>query len=302
MAGPFLSVVIPTRSRHELLRQCLRAAGAEQPPTWVEFVVCDDSPPGTTGLLSGADFPGLRVVRGPGAGPGAARNAGAAQACGDWLVFVDDDCVPAPGWLSAYREAARCHEAAKVVLAGATTKSGAEADSILWEAPEYTGGGSLPPSCNFALPAALFRESGGFDERYRTSFEDIEFFARLQAAGVEIVFLPQAGVLHPVRPLPGPGRLADRWEARVVSCYDLGAQSRDVLWRLPRHVAMVLLSRFRGRRPGWDEVRAGCLFAAEFALVLARLPGWIRRHHAPPHSPFWTAQRRMGKVPPNFGL
>ena len=46
------------------------------------------------------------VWDGPRGSPGAARNAAAARAGGEWLVFSDIDCAPATGWLEGFFAAA----------------------------------------------------------------------------------------------------------------------------------------------------------------------------------------------------
>jgi GT2 family glycosyltransferase len=176
-------------------------------------------------------------------------------------------------------------------------------DSLLWEAPRSASETELlPPSCNFAIPREIFLRSGGFDERYRLSFEDMEFFARMRHSGVKIRYVPAAAVEHPSRPLPGPSSLANRWEARVISSLDFGAPSTHVLLRLPKHILLVILSRFRGRAISVDSLKAATVYAGEFVLALIRLPLWLRKYSTAPRSTFWTAQTAAGKSPPRFGL
>jgi glycosyltransferase involved in cell wall biosynthesis len=80
--------------------------------------VDDGSTPETeeeTARLAAAD-PRVRVIRQANAGPGAARNAGLAQANAEWVAFLDDDDLWAPGALeellaeaTAGRDAIACH-------------------------------------------------------------------------------------------------------------------------------------------------------------------------------------------------
>ena len=51
------------------------------------------------------EFPMVRWNEGPRRGPAANRNFGARVADGEWLIFLDDDCNPRPGFLAAYLKA-----------------------------------------------------------------------------------------------------------------------------------------------------------------------------------------------------
>lgn len=289
-----LTLIIPTRARGRELTRCLACLPLESTILIANDGDADDLPPLEA-------FQNLRVIPATGDGPGPARNVAALHVTTDWLVFVDDDCLPQPGFIPAYEAAiASLGRDTDTILAGATLRTDAHRDSLLWEAPENTTGASLPPSCNFAISRSLFERSGGFDPRYRASFEDIEFFARLQFQGTTIRFVPEAAVEHPSRPIPSPARRAARWEARVISCHDLGARPFQILTRLPRHVALVIVARLRKNRWTRDSPRAGVHFTAEFLIFLFRLPGWVNRHCRAPRSAFWQAQ--PPNTIPRFGL
>ena len=244
----------------------------------------------------------VRWNEGPRRGPAANRNFGARQADGDWLIFLDDDCNPRPGFLAAYfKQMELLGNEARVALEGPTFRTVAN-PSLLWEAPYNPNGGALI-SCNFAMPRRLFIECGGFDERYPTAFfEDTEFAVRLQIKGSKWRSFRDAAVDHPLRPLPEAAKLARRWESRVVSTYEFGASTGQVIWHLPRHVALVILSRFRGRKLDRDSRKAAFVFLKEFLLTIWYLPGWLRKHQGVPRSQFWTEQIRLGKAPYRFGL
>jgi hypothetical protein len=124
----------------------------------------------------------------------------------------------------------------------------------------------------------------------------------LQRLGIDAKCVWGAVVDHPLRPLPNSRKLASRWEARVVSVLDLGAAPREIAVRLPKHVLLVIFSRFRGARPTPENARAALAFAGEFLYFLYFLPGWIRKHANEPRSKFWTEQVALGKAPARFGL
>src|SRR5262249_33901000 len=95
------AVVIPTVGRDSL--PPLLAAIADGPgPLPREVVLVNDRP----GQPLAADVPAprrdrLRVLAGDERGPAAARNLGWQATTAGWVVFVDDDVAPDPGWRAA---------------------------------------------------------------------------------------------------------------------------------------------------------------------------------------------------------
>jgi glycosyltransferase involved in cell wall biosynthesis len=97
------SIVIPTRNRPRQLASCLAGvAELDFPRERFEVLVVDDggdSPLDDVVEQAAADLD-VRLMHREHAGPGAARNAGAAAAKHAFLAFIDDDCRPEPTWLS----------------------------------------------------------------------------------------------------------------------------------------------------------------------------------------------------------
>ncbi|MDZ4404503.1 glycosyltransferase [Prosthecobacter sp.] len=294
------SIIIPTCNRPEDLRRCLQTLQPQLDTQLCEVIVADDSRDERTRQLLAAQFPWVKVIPGPRCGPAANRNAGACHATGLWLIFIDDDVIPEPGFLKAYLDV--LNEAGDHGIFHGLTRSMPATSSLLWEAPEVLEKLDLFPSCNFAIRRSLYEQAGGFDERFNPSFEDMEFSSRLKAQGEECRFVPEAAVHHPRRPLPAPGKLARRWETRVISALDLGARPGVLALLLTKHVAMVILSRFRNRGMSWDSARAGVVFAREFAWFIWLLPAWLWKHAKSTRSPFWEMQQALGKAPRRYGL
>lgn len=94
-----ISIVIPAFNEEKLLPSTLRsvqaAVGAFTRLGWAsELVVCDNNSTDRTAELARAG--GAAVVFEPVNQIARARNAGAAAATGDWLIFVDADSQPSP--------------------------------------------------------------------------------------------------------------------------------------------------------------------------------------------------------------
>src|SRR5262245_48105174 len=103
-----LSVVVPTYRRPGRLRTCLESLMAQEPlPERVELVVVLDGPDHETEEMLASltpPFP-MRVVVQNHARQAAARNRGAEEARGRYVLFLDDDVVAGPTVMSAHLEA-----------------------------------------------------------------------------------------------------------------------------------------------------------------------------------------------------
>jgi GT2 family glycosyltransferase len=199
-SSPLFSVIIPTYHRNELLSQCLDclSPGVQTLTSdQYEVIVTDDGSRTTAERLVVGRYGWAKWVVGPGKGPAANRNNGAKYAVGDWLAFVDDDCLPDPQWLKSYGEAITANPDYLVfegrVYADRPKLTLAEA------APIFETGGYLP-SGNFVCRKDIFESLGGFDERFPyAAMEDVDLRTRLLKAGHRFLFIREASVCHPWR-------------------------------------------------------------------------------------------------------
>src|SRR5215207_732682 len=105
---PFVSVIVSTYNRAGMLGRLLQALAAQTYPAsrFEVVVVADGCTDGTAELVRGVVAPyRLELVDVAHGNLAAARNAGAARARGELLVFMDDDMQPVRGLLVAYVEA-----------------------------------------------------------------------------------------------------------------------------------------------------------------------------------------------------
>lgn len=203
-AIPSFSVIVPSHRRPDALRRCLEALSACA-GSFEVIVVCDGPSPGLRDALAGfSQRLDLTVLQQPQAGPGAARNTGAARARGRYLVFTADDCRPSPDWLLAYGDGfARRPEH----MLGGTLLNELPEDLLAHcnhqlIAAMYAHFNQDPLRARFftpnnlALPRALFEELGGFDPTMGGTGEDREFCERWRARGLRLASCPAARVFH----------------------------------------------------------------------------------------------------------
>ena len=148
----------------------------------------------------------------------AARNTAARAASGELLVFLDVDCIPAPGLLGDYAAVAARHEGAFMGEVGylpqGATAQGIDYDLFERVAVKHSERAGPPLkevgkcgdyrcfwSLNFALNARTFEAVGGFDEAYvGYGGEDTDFGRALFEQGVPLWWVRGAKAYHQHHP------------------------------------------------------------------------------------------------------
>ena len=202
-----ISVVIPTCNRNDLLSKCLDVLAPDVQKTAFEYeiIVTDDSKDGAAQLLITQHYSWAKWVEGPRRGPASNRNNGARNAKGEWIVFIDDDCVPDTDMLLSYADAIANNSDVEVIEGVIYSD---EVIPLLYTAPVNLTGGYLW-SCNFGIKAKAFFDIGCFDENYKyPNLEDNDLHKRLQQAGYKILFGSKVKVYHPIRPVASPKKYA----------------------------------------------------------------------------------------------
>ena len=99
---PTVSVIIPTYNRKDLLRETIDSLVQQSYPSdRFEVIVVDDGSTDGTSAIAEQVFPFiLRYFRQSNQGDAAARNLGARQSQADFLVFLDDDILLEPDYLT----------------------------------------------------------------------------------------------------------------------------------------------------------------------------------------------------------
>ncbi len=217
-----MTVVVPARDAAGTLGATLDALGAQT--AGPDVVVVDDGSSDGTAALAEAHPAVTRVVRLGGAGPGAARNAGAAAAAQDAevLAFTDADCVPVPGWVAA---GVRALEAGADLVQGRVDPDPAAPRSPFERTLSVTGAWGLFEAANLFVRRTAFR---GFPEGVAAPGErflggrapakhlgeDVLFGWAAVRAGARVAFAPDALVHHAVFERSAAAYVAERRRLR----------------------------------------------------------------------------------------
>ncbi|HET9258047.1 MAG TPA: glycosyltransferase, partial [Pseudonocardiaceae bacterium] len=196
------TVVIPTIGRPSL-GQLVSAIGCDSSVRHSRpIIVVDDRPDGGVLRLPGIGVP-VRVLRSGGRGPAAARNVGWRAAATEWVVFLDDDVLPGPGWAAELErdlrglgpDVAASQGRIEVPLPADRRPTDFERGTAALARARWI-------TADMAYRRAALLRVGGFDERFRRAYrEDSDLALRVIAAGYRIV-AGQRRTIHPVRPSP----------------------------------------------------------------------------------------------------
>lgn len=308
MNPPYVSVILCTRNPHEgrlartlagLVAQTLDAAD------WEMLLIDNGSAPALAraSLPSpGPDVAHLRVIPEPVAGLTPARLRGIAEAKGEILVFVDDDNVLAPGYLSAALAAFRASP--RLAAAGGPVRPEFESTPPVWAeeffpllalhdhgpAPLLAAGGPSTSWPDFAPVGAglcLRREAAlayaaavrsdparsALDRRagQLTSGGDNDMVFTALRAGGDVAYLPKLSLDHIIPPsrldpdyLARLNRAIQRSWVRVLALHGSCPWRPIPRWTLPPRV---LRARLRSRPWRGPAERVRC------AGVVGRLEG-----------------------------
>ncbi|HEY1689362.1 MAG TPA: glycosyltransferase [Solirubrobacteraceae bacterium] len=270
---PSFSILIAAYEAAAFIAEAIESALAQTVPAH-EIVVCDD---GSTDDLEAALAPyreRLVVVRQENRGEGAAKNTAAANASGDYLVFLDADDVYLPTRIEALGAAA----AARPDLDILATNAGIEVDgNVVREAYDATWRFEVEDQRrgilerNFVLGHAAAKRDrffavGGFDDQMRT-VADWDLWLRMILSGSRAGLIPEPLARYRVRAgslstdTPAMLRGGIRCLERAALHADLSRQEHSVLAQAMRHRQrrLALVEAQEALRQGRPHARRGLM-------------------------------------------
>jgi glycosyltransferase involved in cell wall biosynthesis len=191
--APFVSVIIPAKNARSYIEKCILAVRENSYPSEkTELIVVDNgSTDSTTEISSRLADKVLTMQEGT---ISAARNKGASVARGEILAFLDADCIPVPGWLSAGVNTVLEYKG--LVGANYSVPENPVWIESVWfrnchqEVMEV----HHLPAGNLFISAELFNSIAGFNESLITG-EDSELCTRVKKIA-PVVSNPDISVIH----------------------------------------------------------------------------------------------------------
>lgn len=219
---PRISLVIPTRDRHDLLRMCLDSVFFKTRYSNYEVIVVDNCSREAETFACLEEYRqkhGLRIIQYDAPfNYSAINNVAVEQASGELVCLLNNDVeVITPDWLDEMASHALRPGVGAVGAmlyypndliqhAGVVLGVGGVANHAFSGLPRGHGGyggrarvvqsySAVTGAC-MMVRRSLYRELGGLDERLRVAFNDVDFCLRLRAIGYRNIWTPHAELYH----------------------------------------------------------------------------------------------------------
>ena len=209
------SIIIPVFNQFPFTQACLASLQEHQGTERFEVIVVDDCSTDETAQII-PRIPGVVYLRNEkNSGFIASCNFGAEKARANCLVFLNNDTLVKPGWLTALLDTFAEEPRAGIVGSKLIYPDGRlqEAGGIIWrdasgwnygkfddsEKPEYNYLREVDycSAAALAIPKALFNDVGRFDSRYAPAYyEDTDLAFKVREAGYKVLYQPLSEVIH----------------------------------------------------------------------------------------------------------
>ncbi len=251
-----VSIIIPTLTADARLRECIEALNLQTRRDF-EVIVVDNSGRGLAKINGIAA--NVRIIENTSNhGFGAAINQGIEASTSAFVVSLNDDAAPAPGWLDALLAAVESRPdvgmcASQVRLFGEERIDSAGMLIARDASSKQRGHGRPPedfpvveeilfPSGSAALyRRAMLEETGGFDGDFFLYCEDTDLGLRARWAGWKCLYVPGAVVEHHYSYSAGR---ASALKAYYVERNRLFVLAKNFPWRMLMAAPLVSLTRY----------------------------------------------------------
>lgn len=213
MKKPTISILIPTYQRPELLTVCLQSIASQKNTEEVEVVVVDNDPKQSAkSSVLNAKKRTVVYLQESKLGHSFAKNKGLKKASGEYSMFLDDDAMVPPGWIS---RALQMLKTKKPDVIGGPIKPYFDHQLPRWYKAEYEARSlgsrervlnenEFLPTSSTLIRTSLLKKIGGFNEEYgikgsmRRFGEDTDVLRRVRAHNpkASLLYAPALEILH----------------------------------------------------------------------------------------------------------
>lgn len=263
-----VTVIIPVKNRVELTRQCLRGIRETVTDISYEIIMVDNgSTDGTAEFVRELGDDIRYIYNEHGANFSASNNQAAAVAKGEYLVFLNNDTLPQPGWLSAMLETHQRHpdvgsvgakllypETDTIQHAGVLVRNYPNPVSpyhvhhhFAHDAPAVNTEREYPcvTAACMLIRKELFDQLGGFDEGFVFGYEDVDLCLRILERRLKNIYTPRSVLYHYESQSTGRHRhgaanierLQKKWEGKLEGLLSQTGETLD-----HRDVSIIMLT------------------------------------------------------------
>jgi len=215
----FISIIIPTHNRADLLRDAIESVLSQEP--WegtLEIIVVNDASNDNTAEIV-AKYPSVRYFETNQQSAGGARNIGIQQAKGDWLAFLDDDDVFLPHKLKKVSNAILQNATARMFYSSAWICDHKLTKGWIWQGPNLNRYSScweaflddVVSVSMVVINKEIFEKTGLFDTDLKRA-QDRDMWLRIVEAGYIPSPISEPLILYRSRIKESSKLLLDSWK------------------------------------------------------------------------------------------
>ncbi len=204
---PLVSIIIVNYNGQSLLKSCFDSIYSNSYPNFEIIFVDNGSEDGSVRLVQ-KHYPDTKILKlEKNLGFAYPNNLGAGSASGEYLLFLNNDTVVTPGFLTELVSVAKNSKkigSCQSLLLDADNNVDSSGDfidrlGVSFSSKEKTPGPRQILSAKAAsmlMRKAVFLQLGGFDEKFFLSFEDVDLGWRLCILGYENLAVTSSVVFH----------------------------------------------------------------------------------------------------------
>jgi len=187
-----ISIIIPFFNAYHTLQRAALSVVNQEFSDWELILINDGSNDNSRAIAE--NFLGnrrIKLLSQQNNGVSAARNLGAANATGEWLIFLDSDDELTNNALRFFDEQIQKNNSIDLFVAGRTRQTSEGSETRI----PKNGTASAMLAGTFCLSKSIFQKVGGYDPRF-TFGENTELFHRISELTITRYFIPEVSLIY----------------------------------------------------------------------------------------------------------